>query len=299
MAASGAEAGRPRPAAARALILALLPLLVLQVGCSRLPGFGGDSDGPGRVISPDDIEEVEPRSEPYSKYGNPDSYVVHGKRYYTLKSARGFTERGIASWYGSKFHGRRTSSGEPYDMYRMTAAHKQLPLPTYVQVRNLDNGRTATVKVNDRGPFHENRVIDLSYAAALKLGIATKGTAFVEVRALDASGQPAGPPLARAETPAAAPPQEAALPPAVPPMAATSGMYIQVGAFQDRGNAERMSAEIGRAVPGDGVHIKEIESNGRRYYRVQIGPIADTERADNVLARLDAIGVRQHTFITQ
>ncbi len=299
MAASGAEAGRSRPAAARALVLALLPLLALQLGCSRLPGSGGDSDGPGRVVSPDEIEDMEPRREPYSKYGNPDSYVVNGKRYYTLKSSKGFTERGIASWYGSKFHGRRTSSGEPYDMYRMTAAHKQLPLPTYVQVRNLDNGRTATVKVNDRGPFHDNRVIDLSYAAALKLGLATQGTAFVEVRALDASGQPSGPPLARTETQVSTPPSAGPRPPAKAPAPAISAMFIQVGAFQDRGNAERMSAEIGRAVPGDGVHIKEIDSNGRRYYRVQIGPITDTERADKVLARLDAIGVRQHTFITQ
>ena len=108
-----------------------------------------------------------PRQETRSKYGNPESYVVLGQRYYTLKTAQGFSERGVASWYGKKFHGRKTSSGEIYDMYKMTAAHKGLPLPTYVQVRNLDNGRTAVVKVNDRGPFHDNRIIDLSYAAAL------------------------------------------------------------------------------------------------------------------------------------
>ncbi len=284
-----------------------MAILLAQTGCSRMPG--NDSDGPGRVIAPEDIEEVQPRAEPYSKYGNPDSYVVNGKRYYTLKSSSGYTERGIASWYGTKFHGRRTSSGEPYDMYRMTAAHKQLPLPTYVEVRNLDNGRTATLKVNDRGPFHDNRVIDLSYAAALKLGVVGKGTAFVEVRALDAQGRPTGPVLAsneRAPTvPVQPPPRAPASPviidrprpvPAAAP--AIGGTYIQVGAFQDRGNAERMSADIGRVLPGNAVLIKQIESNGRRYYRVQIGPLTDVERADQVVSKLETIGVTQHTFVS-
>lgn len=288
MAGPAAEPGRRLPAGIAVLALVLLSL----TACSRLPGGGGGSDGPGRVIAPGEIEEAQPRDEPYSKYGNPESYVVNGRRYYTLKSSAGYSERGIASWYGSKFHGRRTSSGETYDMYRMTAAHKQLPLPTYVQVRNLDNGHTATVKVNDRGPFHDNRVIDLSYAAALKLGVVNKGTAFVEVRALDAKGQPTGPIIAQTETRT-----ETQIQPPPIPTPASSGLYIQVGAFQDRGNAERMSAEIGRAVPGDAVHIKEIESNGKRYYRVQIGPITDVERADSVVGKLETIGVRQHTFI--
>ena len=101
--------------------------------------------------------------EPKSRYGNPESYVVFGKRYYVKDSSKGYVETGIASWYGTKFHGRRTSSGETYDMYAMTAAHKTLPLPTYVEVTNLNNGRSIIVKVNDRGRFHEIRIIDLSY----------------------------------------------------------------------------------------------------------------------------------------
>ena len=120
-----------------------------------------------------------------AKTGNPDSYVVFGKRYYPINSSKNFVETGIASWYGTKFHGRKTSSGEPYSMYKMTAAHKTLPLPTYVEVTNLENGKKVIVKVNDRGPFHEDRIIDLSYAAAMKLGYGDKGTAKVKVRAID------------------------------------------------------------------------------------------------------------------
>ena len=111
-----------------------------------------------------------------SRYGNPDSYVVRGKRYHTLESSRGYEETGIASWYGRKFHGRRTSSGETYDMYKMTAAHKTLPLPTYVEVTRVDNGSSVVVRVNDRGPFVGDRIIDLSYAAAERLGVRNAGT---------------------------------------------------------------------------------------------------------------------------
>ena len=126
-----------------------------------------------------------PKVESKSKYGNPKSYVVFGKRYYVKDSAKGYVEQGIASWYGTKFHGRRTSSGETYDMYAMTAAHKTLPLPTYARVTNLENGRSVMVKVNDRGPFHQNRIIDLSYSAATRLGIVKTGTGRVEVEAID------------------------------------------------------------------------------------------------------------------
>ena len=138
---------------------------------------------------PDAVPQVEPKS----RYGNPHSYVVYGRRYFTLPTARGFVERGVASWYGKKFHGRRTSNREFYDMYKMTAAHRTLPLPTYVSVRDLSTGREIVVRVNDRGPFLKNRIIDLSYAAATKLGIADKGTGIVEVRALEpgsATSQP-------------------------------------------------------------------------------------------------------------
>jgi rare lipoprotein A len=132
---------------------------------------------------PDAVPVVEPRS----RYGNPKTYEVMGERYFVLNSAAGYKERGRASWYGTKFQGRRTSSGEPYDMYQMTAAHKTLPLPTYVRVTRKSNGRSIVVRVNDRGPFHTGRIIDLSYAAAYKLDLLKEGSAEVEVEALDPS----------------------------------------------------------------------------------------------------------------
>jgi len=258
--------------------------------------------------------DAEPRDEPLSKYGNPESYVVFGKRYYTLKSARGFVEQGIASWYGNPFHGRRTSSGEIYDMYKMTAAHKQLPLPSYVEVRNLENNRVATLRVNDRGPFHENRVIDLSYAAALKLGVVGKGTAFVEVRAVDprtrqratrAEPAPLPPPPATAppeqippapvqQRPQPLPAPGPALPPAVPVVA---GLYLQLGAFQDPANARRLADRVESVAPG-AVHIRQIDSQGRILHRVQIGPIGDVEYADAVVAGLERLGITDHHFAT-
>lgn len=126
-----------------------------------------------------------PRPEMKSRYGNPESYVVFGQRYEVMDSSRGYVEEGIASWYGEPFHGRRTSNGEVYDMHALSAAHKSLPLPTYVLVTNFDNGRQVVLRVNDRGPFHGDRIIDVSFAAAEKLGMIGPGTARVEVRALD------------------------------------------------------------------------------------------------------------------
>lgn len=131
------------------------------------------------------IPDAEPREEPFARYGNKSPYVVFGESYRVLPSAKGYKERGIASWYGPDFHGKRTSSWEPYDMFRMTAAHKSLPLPTYAKVTNLQNGKHVIVKVNDRGPFHDGRIIDLSFAAAKKLDMAVNGTSQVEVEALD------------------------------------------------------------------------------------------------------------------
>jgi rare lipoprotein A len=256
--------------------IAVSTVLVLLGGC----GLIVERDGPGRSISSNDIRDAVPRKEPRSKYGNPESYVVLGKRYHTMKTARGYTEKGIASWYGKKFHGRKTSSGEVYDMYKMTAAHKSLPLPTYVQVRNVNNNRTAVVKVNDRGPFHENRIIDLSYAAALKLNMASKGTAFVEIRALDERGKPTGPVLAGA-----------AADPGI-----SSGVYLQIGAFSDRGNAVRLSDQVADVVPNS-VHIREVSGNGQSLYRVQIGPIVSVDIADGLVALLGQLGITQHYFV--
>lgn len=146
-----------------------------------------DADGPPLVdVDVTRIPDATPRKEPLSKYGNMNSYEVFGNRYRVLSHSKGYKAEGVASWYGRKFHGRRTSSGEPYDMFSMTAAHRSLPLPTYVTVENLKNGRKIVVKVNDRGPFvEEDRLIDLSYAAAKKLGIYETGTGKVRITAID------------------------------------------------------------------------------------------------------------------
>ncbi len=164
--------------------------LILLVG--TLGGvLAGCSSAPERIEAPvvqrdrSGIPDAVPRVEPRSRSGNMASYTVRGRRYFTKDDSAGHVERGIASWYGPGFHGRKTSNGEPYDMNAMTAAHKTLPLPTYARVTNLQNGKTAVVRINDRGPFHGPRVIDLSRAAATKLGVIGTGTAEVEVRALD------------------------------------------------------------------------------------------------------------------
>lgn len=179
----------------RSAASALVAAAALAACSSRpVPPSGPSPDGypdaggvpSGAHAMPDAVPVAEPRS----RYGNPKTYEVMGKRYFVLNSAEGYKEQGRASWYGTKFHGKRTSSGEPYDMYQMTAAHKTLPLPTYVRVTRKSNGRSVVVKVNDRGPFHTGRIIDLSYAAASRLDLLQAGSAEVEVEAL-APGAPA------------------------------------------------------------------------------------------------------------
>jgi len=163
---------------------AILTVAGALAGCSV---FGYPGGAPPATVAPTEAapeRSSQPAAEPRSARGNPREYEVFGVRYRVLDSAEGYDETGVASWYGSEFHGRSTSSGEPYDMNAMTAAHRTLPLPTYVEVTNLENGRVAVVRVNDRGPFHGERLIDLSYAAALELGIVASGTARVRVRAL-------------------------------------------------------------------------------------------------------------------
>lgn len=167
-----------------------LASLCLLGACSHLKAPTTPTERDGAPTNPrnvDDVPNAQPKLEPLSKYGNPASYEVFGKTYHVLKKAppHGQTQKGLASWYGTKFHGKRTSSGEPYDIYGMTAAHKNLPLPTYVLVKNLNNNKEIIVKVNDRGPFVEDRIIDLSYAAAKKLGVYQQGTAPVSVTIID------------------------------------------------------------------------------------------------------------------
>ena len=165
----------------------MMSLVLSGIGACVPVGVG--SGGP-ELTSPDGIDFDEmpdaiPQQEFKSPSGNPDTYEIEGVTYRVLDTSAGYREEGLASWYGGYFHGRRTSSGDTYDMYRMTAAHKSLPLPTYVRVTHLANGRSVVVRVNDRGPFVQDRIIDLSFAAASKLGMAAIGTARVEVVALN------------------------------------------------------------------------------------------------------------------
>ncbi|MGH8575327.1 MAG: septal ring lytic transglycosylase RlpA family protein [Gammaproteobacteria bacterium] len=337
-----------------------MALLVVFGGCSQTPVRDARHPPRNVAVTPDLI----PRQEPLSRYGNPESYEVFGQTYYPLRSSQGFVERGVASWYGPGFHRKRTSSGEPYDMYEMSAAHRVLPLPTYVEVTHLGSGRRAVVKVNDRGPFKDDRVLDLSYAAAHRLGIHGPGTAWVEIRALSpgARTESAG----TAPVPAAAarsrnkrvahlpgsfllPPHHPARrraharpnlyhfhagtaaqrgqlmradstprqrvstsdavaldrtprkPPAVSGGPAERGLFLQVGAFSEAANAERLRARIGAmlapmlgTVHEPAVHIRPSQVTDRHLYRVQIGPLVGTEMVERIGARLSDVGLRAH-----
>jgi rare lipoprotein A len=230
-----------------------------------------------------------PGPEPLSRYGNGPEYEVLGKRYRVMESSNGYRERGVASWYGTKFHGQLTSSREVYDMHAMTAAHKTLPLPTWVEVRNLRNNKTIVVRVNDRGPFVHNRVIDLSYAAAMQLDMVADGTSLVEVRALDFDADTGDRPV-RAVTPAA--------PPADADRRTGNDIFVQVGAFGNRENAERRSAFLRQNDIGS-VTIEPDTSRTPPLYRVQIGPVADVFEYDRIVDELAELGIDDPWLVTR
>ena len=234
---------------------------------------------PGAVPPPPadlaSIPNAVPRVEPRSALGNPPFYDVMGKRYFVLANAEGYKERGVASWYGPTFHEKNASNGDAYDMYAMTAAHKTLPLPSYVRVTNLANGRSVVLRVNDRGPFVGNRIIDLSYTAAWKLDMLKQGTAFVEVEAL---------------TPGTLSTTAAAVaPPAPAPLASAATLYIQAGAFGVEDNARRLADRL-RAAGIPTVALREPVAPGR-LWRVRIGPVADVAAYDRILSQLQGLGV--------
>jgi rare lipoprotein A len=217
------------------------------------------------------IPDAVPRYEPRSKRGNPAFYEVLGKRYSVLATADGYLERGIASWYGPTFHGAPTSMGEKYDMYAMTAAHKTLPLPAYARVTNLRNGKSVVVRINDRGPFVANRIIDLSYTAAAKLDMLREGTTMVEVRTLT-PGQPD--PLTRGNQ---QPPQQ---------------LFVQAGAFSEPGNARRLAHRLqANGVPGAFVTSPPDGKTG--VFRVRVGPVDSVREFDALVARLKGLGIAE------
>lgn len=266
-------------------LIYLLPLLVLA-GCSvgKQGGVYGShtgtnqndytlhdkitSSGQGRYsqkidslpTNPTDVSKVAdavPRSEPKSRGGNASSYVVFGQTYRVLNSSRGFTQTGTASWYGNKFHGHLTSNGEVYDMYTMSAAHTRLPLPTYVKVTNLDNNRQVIVRVNDRGPFVGNRIIDLSYAAAYRLDMVKTGTARVKVEAID-------PVQWQAQ-------QAKRQPPLLASNASQNNVFLQVAALGNAQAAERLQHRVRKLTQAP---VRVISVQGKKpLYRVQVGPL--------------------------
>lgn len=217
-----------------------------------------------------------PRDEPRAKYGNPPFYEVGGRRYVVLPTAVGYVEQGVASWYGPDFHGGRTATGETYDMDAMTGAHPTLPLPAWVRVTNLDNGRSVVVRINDRGPFAKGRIIDLSRAAAEQLDMVRTGTARVEVRSLAGTG------AAVASAPAAAPAPAA-------PLAAGPAYFAQAGAFASRGNAETLAERL-RGAGITGVSVVEATVDGRTLFRVRAGPVAGFPEFDALIERMRAAG---------
>lgn len=285
----------------RILLLVLIGLSLS--GCVRLP----PTETPRR-LPPESRNDTSV---------TPPSYVVFGQRYFPIASAEGYRERGVASWYGGKFHGRRTSNGEVYDMHGLTAAHKTLPLPTWVRVTNLRNGSSVVVRVNDRGPFVKNRLIDLSYEAARQLDMLAAGTTLVEVEALQPEIEvtpvqaSTSVPLPDSTLPEPIVALPASLPSSsqptgseIPPLPATEQQselqaddptiqtYVQVGAFADLSNAQRMELTLYNAAI-DNVRVDAGEgADGAPLFRVQIGPVADVATYDTLIAQLETLGIR-------
>jgi len=287
----------------------LLGFALTVVLASNLTSCGSNAtkaDGPGSGRIPDMPGDVVPRPEPLSKYGNGrdlgngPQYEVLNKTYTVMPGSNGYQERGVASWYGKKFHGNLTSNREVYDMYAMTAAHKTLPLPAYVRVRNLRNDKVVVVRVNDRGPFVHNRIIDLSYSAALKLDMIREGTSLVEVTAIsfDQSGRaqaegdhPTGARTTAISTAATAP-AEAASP------VQSRQIFVQVGAFGNRENAARRLAMLSLSGIAD-AFIDADSSTHPTLYRVRVGPVFNVNQFDRIVDELEGLGIHDPYLISE
>ena len=254
--------------------LAILASLLLVLACSAPePKSGGDAYQATRYSQSQDaaplehidaasVEDAVPRADPILAVGNKSPYTVNGVTYEVLDDYRNYQERGIASWYGSKFHGHETSNGEIFDLYAASAAHKTLPIPSYARVTNLENGRSVVVRVNDRGPFHADRLIDLSYGAAVKLGYMQRGTAPVEVTVLNIAG--------------------------VDDLRDVPGghyRFLQLGAYSAESAALRLQSEL-QAFLQVPVFVNEVDASGKRLYRVRVGPVADAGQMELVQQQL-------------
>lgn len=268
-------------------LLSCCALLVLTSTLSSCSHLLRHKDGPPRYrVDVSRIPNAKPKVEPRAKYGNMPSYKVFGKRYHTLPSAKNYEKTGVASWYGTKFHSQKTSSGEPYNMLAMTAAHKTLPLPTYVEVTNLENRRKVIVKVNDRGPFSGNRLIDLSYVAAKKLGMLAKGTAKVRIRALDPTKYYRSTWRFAQET--AKKHQSHHI------TQRSANIFLQAGAFKHKNNAHRLQKRLNSLVQAN---VTVHKPSGRsQLYKVRIGPVSSQKQANKIIDKLSLIGIKPNTI---
>ena len=292
-------------------IVVFVILLVSSVGCSSVvkPGSALDrmrKDGaPPFSVNPDIIKDAIPRKGEITRAGNKNPYTVLGKTYHLLATSKGYKKQGIASWYGTKFHGRPTANGERYSLYGMTAAHKTLPIPAYVKVTNLDNNKTTIVRVNDRGPFHDDRIIDLSYAAAVKLGYADRGTARVLVEAIDLDApQPA---IAKVPESSSAASSSLKSPVAVEPLVSDESQrvpvasveknqqfYLQVGAFKSQLSADTLRKELQSLI--NYPVLIELDTT-QVFYRVQVGAINTMAEVNNISQKLVELGKGQPQVI--
>tara|TARA_B110000503_G_scaffold52864_2_gene84888 strand:+ start:5587 stop:6429 length:843 start_codon:yes stop_codon:yes gene_type:complete len=221
---------------------------------------------PLRSISQDEVFDAIPQADPILRFGNMSPYVIDGVTYNVLEDYRDYREQGTASWYGAKFSGHKTSNGELYDLYQPSAAHKTLPIPSYARVTNLDNGKSIVVRVNDRGPFHSDRIIDLSYAAAVKLGYMEQGTAQVEVEVMEVVGvEDRRDPLYG------------------------NYRYLQLGAFGREASAQTLVEALKPLLTAE-VFVSVAESDGTLLYRVRVGPVDDKSHLLAVQQQLQDIG---------
>lgn len=251
-------------------VLFIFAFTLLISACATKSRYSMEDDiGPEGSFDASNVPDAVPMWEPISRQGNQSPYVVRGIKYHIADVSKGFEEFGDASWYGLKFHGELTSNGEIYNMYSMSAAHKNLPIPSYVRVTNLDNNKQVVVRVNDRGPFHKGRVIDLSYAAATKLGYAKKGTARVKLELVRPENANAGKSV---------------------PLTDRVAYFIQVGAFSLKDSAEKMLKQFVDISDIPDVYMASAPIGSSVVHRVRVGPFSNEEEALQSLNRLKSKG---------
>lgn len=283
------------------LLLCLLIGAVLVAGCSSSRYSMRHDKAPEGEFDFSSVPDAQPKWEPLSRQGNAKQYTVLGKRYSVMPNALGYVEEGVSSWYGLKFHGELTSNGERYNMYEMSAAHKTLPIPTYLKVTNLENQKTVVVRVNDRGPFHEDRIIDLSFAAANRLGFANKGTARVKLEAI----VPARPKtLSPKPKQVLKPAQQRAAPDAEPVASVVQtsdrlAPFVQVAAFSGFQAAQTLRDRLARRFPDRQVFVASANKNGKAIHRVRLGPLLSQDSAVALRREIQGLGIGEPIVITR